>query len=165
MSGNAFVFAESYPKADQFDFPIHEPYYKLSDEQRTLLWKGNKHFKGLNKFFDYVDSKKYKIQYRVMLSRYRGKTTCPECQGSRLRKEAGFVKVDGRQISDLVQLPISDLEAFFNKLSLSKKEKEISLRLLKEIITRISFMTNVGLGYLTLNRLSSTLSGESPLSK
>jgi excinuclease ABC subunit A len=145
--------------ADQFDFPIHEPYYKLSDEQRTLLWKGNKHFKGLNKFFDYVDSKKYKIQYRVMLSRYRGKTTCPECQGNRLRKEAGFVKVDGRRISDLVQLPISDLEAFFNKLSLSKKEKEISLRLLKEIITRISFMTNVGLGYLTLNRLSSTLSG------
>jgi excinuclease ABC subunit A len=145
--------------AAQFDFPIHEPYHRLTQDQRNLLWSGNRHFKGLNRFFEYLESKKYKIQYRVMLSRYRGRTTCPECQGSRLRREAGYVKVGGHTISDLVQIPIVDLEQFFNHLKQNKKEKEISGRLLKEINSRIRFMTSVGLGYLTLNRLSSTLSG------
>lgn len=146
-------------KADLFGFPIHEPIYQLSEEQQKLLWTGNKHFRGLNKFFDHLDKKKYKIQYRVMLSRYRGKTTCPECGGSRLRKEAGYVKVGGKKITDLVNMPIVDLEIFFTGLKQSRKEKEISGRLLKEINARISYMTSVGLGYLSLNRLSSTLSG------
>jgi len=146
-------------KADQFDFPIHEPYFRLSDEQRELLWKGNRHFRGLNKFFDHLEEKKYKIQYRVMLSRYRGKTACPECQGSRLRKEASYVKVGGRNISELVRMPISELKEFFTKIKLTKKELAVSERLLKEINSRLGFMSSVGLGYLTLNRLSSTLSG------
>jgi excinuclease ABC subunit A len=145
--------------ASKFDFPIHDPYFKLSEEERNLLWKGNRYFKGLNRFFDYLESKKYKIQYRVMLSRYRGKTICPECGGSRLRKEAGYVKVGRKPISDLVQISVAELEEFFDNLKLSKKEEEISGRLLKEINSRIRFMTSVGLGYLTLNRLSSTLSG------
>ena len=145
--------------AGQFDFPIHEPYYKLTGEQRALLWKGNRYFRGLNRFFGHLESKKYKIQYRVMLSRYRGKTVCPECQGSRLRKEAGYVKVGGNKITDLVKLPVDELERFFTKLRLSAKEEEIAGRLLKEIRSRIGFLSSVGLGYLTLNRLSSTLSG------
>ncbi len=145
--------------AEQFDFPIHEPIHQLTEEQQKLLWTGNKYFKGINKFFDHLEAKKYKIQYRVMLSRYRGKTTCPECGGSRLRKEAGYVKVGGKMISELVQMPITKLEQFFTSLKQPRKEKEVSLRLLKEINARIRFMTNVGLGYLTLNRLSSTLSG------
>ena len=145
--------------AAQFDFPIHEPIHKLTEEQQKLLWTGNKYFKGIHKFFDHLEAKKYKIQYRVMLSRYRGKTTCPECGGSRLRKEADYVKVGGKMISELVQMPITELEQFFSNLKQPRKEREVSLRLLKEINTRIRFMTNVGLGYLTLNRLSSTLSG------
>ncbi|MCP4309900.1 MAG: excinuclease ABC subunit UvrA [Bacteroidetes bacterium] len=145
--------------AEQFGFPIHEPIHQLSKEQQQLLWTGNRYFRGLNKFFDHLEAKKYKIQYRVMLSRYRGKTTCPECGGSRLRKEAGYVKVGGRMITELVQLPITELEQYFSKLKQPRKEKEVSRRLLKEINTRIRFMTSVGLGYLTLNRLSSTLSG------
>lgn len=146
-------------KAELFDFPIHTPFYQLNEEQRELIWKGNRHFKGLNRFFDYLEEKKYKIQYRVMLSRYRGKTVCHECDGSRLRKEAGYVKVGGKTISELVKVPVSDLEKYFGSLKLSKKESEISDRLLKEIQSRLHFMNNVGLGYLTLNRLSSTLSG------
>jgi len=146
-------------KADLFDFPIHTPYYQLTEEQRNLIWKGNRHFKGLNRFFSYLEKKKYKIQYRVMLSRYRGKTICHECGGNRLRKEAGYVKVGGKTISDLVDLPIYELERFFGDLKISKKEFEISNRLSKEINSRLHFMTSVGLGYLTLNRLSSTLSG------
>jgi len=145
--------------ADQFDFPIHEAIHNLSPEQQKLLWTGNRHFRGISKFFDHLEKKKYKIQYRVMLSRYRGKTTCPECNGSRLRKEAGYVKVGGKKITDLVHMPILELESFFSKLKQPRKEKEVSKRLLKEINTRIRFMCNVGLGYLTLNRLSSTLSG------
>jgi len=146
-------------KADVLDFPIHTPYSRLTEDQRTLLWKGNRHFRGLNRFFAHLEEKKYKIQYRVMLSRYRGKTVCPECSGSRLRKEAGYVKVGRKTISDLVDLPISDLEAYFGKLKIGKKEREVSDRLLKEINSRLRYMTSVGLGYLTLNRLSSTLSG------
>ncbi|MFO7669969.1 MAG: excinuclease ABC subunit UvrA [Bacteroidales bacterium] len=145
--------------AEQFGFPIHKPIHQLTGEQQKLLWTGNRYFKGLNRFFDHLEEKKYKIQYRVMLSRYRGKTTCPECGGSRLRKEAGYVKVGGKKISELVQLPIVELEIFFNNLKQPDKEREVSQRLLKEINSRIRFMTSVGLGYLTLNRLSSTLSG------
>ncbi len=146
-------------KADQLDFPIHTPYFQLTEEERNLLWKGNRYFRGINRFFDHLEAKKYKIQYRVMLSRYRGKTVCLECNGSRLRKEASYVKVGGKVISDLVKLPIADLAHYFRELKLPKKDVKVSERLLKEINSRISFLTSVGLGYLTLNRLSSTLSG------
>jgi excinuclease ABC subunit A len=146
-------------RAEKFDFPIHTPYFQLTDEQRRLIWEGNRYFRGLNYFFKYLEEKKYKIQYRVMLSRYRGKTVCPECHGSRLRKEAGFVKVGGKTISELVQMPVSDLKLFVDRIKITKKEREISSRLLNEIQSRLHFMTSVGLGYLTLNRLSSTLSG------
>ena len=146
-------------KADQLDFPIHTPYFQLTEEERNLLWKGNRYFRGINRFFDHLEAKKYKIQYRVMLSRYRGKTVCLECNGSRLRKEATYVKVGGKVISDLVKLPIADLAHYFRELKLPKKDVKVSERLLKEINSRISFLTSVGLGYLTLNRLSSTLSG------
>jgi excinuclease ABC subunit A len=146
-------------KAEQNDFPIHTPYYKLTDEQKELLWEGNRSIRGIRRFFDHLEEKKYKIQYRVMLSRYRGKTVCPECQGSRLRREASYVKVGGRTISELVKLPIWELQRFFTQIKLTKKELEVSERLLKEINSRLGFMTSVGLGYLTLNRLSSTLSG------
>lgn len=146
-------------KADQFNFPIHTPYYRLTDEERHLLWTGNRYFRGLHYFFDHLEEKKYKIQYRVMLSRYRGKTICPECHGGRLRKEAVYVKVGGKNITDLVQMPITSLQVFFEGIRITRKEKEIAGRLLKEINSRLKFMADVGLGYLTLNRLSSTLSG------
>jgi excinuclease ABC subunit A len=146
-------------KAELFDFPIHTPYFQLTDEQRQLLWEGNRSFRGINRFFDHLEEKKYKIQYRVMLSRYRGKTVCPECGGSRLRREASYVKVGGKTISELVKIPISQLLTFFAQVKLTKKELKVSERLLKEINSRLGFMTSVGLGYLTVNRLSSTLSG------
>jgi len=146
-------------KAEQFDFPIHTPYLQLSEEQRQLLWNGNRSFRGIHRFFAHLEEKKYKIQYRVMLSRYRGKTVCPECQGSRLRKEASYVKVGAKTISQLVIMPISKLQIYFKQLKLNKKELKVSERLIKEINSRLDFMINVGLGYLTLNRLSSTLSG------
>ncbi len=145
--------------ADKFDFPVHQPYYKLTEEQRELLWTGNRHFKGLNEFFEYLEEKKYKIQYRVMLSRYRGKTTCTECRGSRLKKEATWIKVNGKAITDLVNLPVNRLMEFFRDIQLTEKEEKIAGRLLLEIRNRINFLLNVGLGYLTLNRLSSSLSG------
>ncbi len=146
-------------KAGEFDFPIHTPYYKLTSEQHRQLWKGNRYFKGIDRFFERLEEKKYKIQNRVMLSRYRGKTVCPECNGSRLRKESSYVKVGGKTISELVMMPINELEKFFCNLKITRKEREISKRLLTEIISRLQFMNNVGLGYLTMNRLSSTLSG------
>ena len=146
-------------KAEQFDFPIHTPYYQLTEEQRTFLWNGNRSIRGINRFFAHLEEKKYKIQYRVMLSRYRGKTVCPECQGSRLRKEASYVRVGGKTISELVKMPISQLQGFFQDMKLNKKDLKVSERLIKEINSRLGFMNNVGLGYLTLNRLSSTLSG------
>ncbi len=146
-------------KAEQFNFPIHTPYFQLTEEERELLWNGNRHFRGIHRFFQHLEDKKYKIQYRVMLSRYRGRTVCPECKGSRLRKEAFYVTVGGRTIADLVLMPVSELKVFFEHLELGKTEKELSERLLKEIESRLSFLCNVGLGYLTLNRLSSTLSG------
>ncbi len=145
--------------ADKFDFPVHKPYYKLTDDQRELIWTGNSYFKGLNDFFAYLEEKKYKIQYRVMLSRYRGKTTCYECHGTRLKKEASWVKVGGKAITDLVNLPVLRLIDFFDGLRLTEKEEKIAGRLLLEIRNRLHFLINVGLGYLTINRLSSTLSG------
>lgn len=145
--------------ADAFDFPIHQPYYQLTDAQRRLLWTGNRYFKGLDKFFEHLENKKYKIQYRVMLSRYRGKTTCQECGGSRLRKEALYVKIHDRTIAELVQMPVSGLLAFFEGFKPGSHEKEIAGRLISEICSRLRFLNNVGLTYLTLNRLSSTLSG------
>lgn len=145
--------------ADKFDFPIHTPYHKLTEDQRQLLWKGNRYFKGLNAFFKRLEEKKYKIQYRVMLSRYMGKTICTECKGSRLKKEASWVKVNKKAITELVNLPIDKLMLFFDNLKITEKEEKIAGRLLVEIHSRLSFLLKVGLGYLTLNRLSSTLSG------
>ena len=145
--------------ADKFDFPIHKPYYKLSEEQKTLLWKGNKYFYGIDKFFEHLEEKKYKIQYRVMLSRYKGKTICPACKGNRLRKEAGYVKIDGKSINDLVIIPIDKLYNYFKNIGLDSHDSIVADRLLKEITVRLKFMVDVGLPYLTLARLSSTLSG------
>lgn len=145
--------------AELFSFPIHKPYYQLTDEQKGLLWRGNKYFYGLNKFFEHLEEKKYKIQYRVMLSRYRGKTICPECKGFRLKKEAGYVKVAGKTIQELVQMPAGNLSEHFNNMLLSPADQAISERLLKEITVRLMLLVEVGLPYLTLDRLSSTLSG------
>ncbi len=145
--------------AQKFNFPIHKPYYELTEEQRLLLWSGNRYFDGLNDFFRHLEEQSYKIQYRVMLSRYRGKTTCPECRGSRLKKEAGYVKVASRSIQNLVLMPVSELKNFFDTISISETDEKIARRLLIELRSRISFLCDVGLGYLTLNRLSSTLSG------
>lgn len=145
--------------ASKFDFPVHKPYFQLTKEQKDTLWYGNRYTKGIYAFFRYVESKQYKIQYRVMLARYRGKTTCPDCKGARLRKEAFYVKVNNKTIQDLVILPVHELLNFFSDLKLSEHENDIAGRLLPEIKNRLAFLTNVGLGYLTLNRLSSTLSG------
>lgn len=145
--------------ADQFNFPIHKPYHELTDAQRKLLWSGNKHFGGLTDFFKFLESNQYKIQYRVMLARYRGKTICYECNGSRLKKEASYIRIGAKSISDLVLLPITGLHTFFETLKLDKQDAEIAKRLLVEINNRISFLLDVGLGYLTINRLSNTLSG------
>jgi len=145
--------------ADRFGFPIHKPYYLLSDEQKELLWTGNQYFAGLDEFFRVIEEQTYKIQYRVMLSRYRGKTVCPDCRGTRLRKDAGYVKVAGKSISELVLLPIEKLLPFFETIELTASDQKIADRLLKEITSRLGFLLDVGLGYLTLNRLSNTLSG------
>ncbi len=145
--------------ADKFDFPIHRPYYDLSDEQRQLIWTGNEHFKGLNEFFKMLEKENYKIQNRVMLSRYRGKTICHECNGTRLKKEAGYVKIDGKTVTELVLKPIDELLDFFNQYKPEKNDEKIAKRLLIEITSRLQFLNDVGLKYLTLNRLSSTLSG------
>jgi len=145
--------------AHLFGFPIHKPYYELSKKQKELLWKGNKYFEGINEFFRQVEEQTYKIQYRVMLSRYRGKTECPECHGTRLRKDANYVKVAGKSISELVLMPLETLKNFFDELELPPYETEVSRRILIEIGNRLMFLCDVGLGYLTLNRLSSSLSG------
>lgn len=145
--------------APAFNFPIHKPYYELTDQQRKLVWKGNAYFEGIDAFFKMLESKSYKIQYRVMLSRYRGKTTCPECRGTRLKKEAGYVQIADRSIQDLVLLPVTELKGFFSSLELSEHEQKVAKRILIEIRNRLNFLDDVGLGYLTLNRLSSTLSG------
>ncbi|GGG45675.1 UvrABC system protein A [Bizionia arctica] len=143
----------------EFDFPIHKPYFQLSDAQKQLVWDGNKYFEGLNAFFSELESKAYKIQNRVMLSRYRGKTKCKACGGKRLRPEAEYIKIDGATITDLVDLPLNKLTAFFKQLELNDYDLTIAKRLLKEINNRLLFLENVGLNYLTLNRKSNTLSG------
>ncbi|MDP4278767.1 MAG: excinuclease ABC subunit A, partial [Bacteroidota bacterium] len=145
--------------ADKFDFPIFRPWYQLTEAQQQLVWTGNAYFHGLNSFFKMLEENQYKIQYRVMLARYRGKTICPECHGTRLKKQASNVKVGGKSITDLVNLPITQLKLFFDELALGENDLLIANRLLTEINSRISFLLDVGLGYLTLNRLSSTLSG------
>jgi len=145
--------------AYKFDFPIHRPYFELSEEERELLWRGNKHFEGLTSFFNYIESQHHKIQYRVMLSRYRGKTLCPDCKGTRLRKDAGYVKIGGKSISNLVVMPISGVLDFFKELKLNEYDLHIASRLMIEIRNRLQFLSDVGLGYLTLNRLSNSLSG------
>lgn len=142
-----------------FDFPIHRPYKDLTQSEKDLLWKGNKYFAGLNQFFDHLEKETYKIQYRVLLSRYRGKTDCPECKGSRLRKDAAYVKINGTSIIDLVLWPLSKVKSFFEQLPLDAYDQALAKRILIEINNRLDYMERVGLGYLTLNRLSSTLSG------
>ncbi len=142
-----------------FDFPIHRPYKELTEKEKELLWKGNKYFSGLNQFFDHLEKETYKIQYRVLLSRYRGKTDCPECKGSRLRGDAAYVKIAKKSITDLVLMPISKVKDFFEKLELNDHDQQLAKRILIEINNRLDYMDKVGLGYLTLNRLSSTLSG------
>ena len=145
--------------AYKFDFPIHKPWYELSAEQRQLVWDGNKYFTGLTDFFKELEEKSYKIQNRVLLARYRGKTRCHSCHGRRLRKEANYVKIQGKSISDLVEISIEKLQAFFRELTLSPYKQEVAKRLLIEINSRLQFLSDVGLGYLTLNRKSNTLSG------
>ena len=146
--------------AHLFDFPIHKPFYELTPEQKHLIWTGNEHFRGLNAFFRELEEKQYKkIQYRVLLSRYRGKTICPNCNGTRLRKEAGYVKIQQKSIQDLCSMSVHDLTQWFDQLTLSPIEQQTADMLLKEIRSRLQFMEDVGLGYLTLNRMSSTLSG------
>ena len=145
--------------AEKFKFPIHKPYFQLTDAQKQLLWTGNQYFMGLNDLFKEIESQQYKIQYRVMLSRYRGKTLCPDCHGTRLRKEANYVKINGKSISQLVDLPINELYTFITSLQLPEHEAEVAKRLIREITTRLQFLMDVGLEYLTLNRQSNTLSG------
>lgn len=142
-----------------YDFPVHRPYNELTLAQRDLLWKGNAELDGIDGFFKYLESKLYKIQYRVMLSRYRGRTTCPDCRGTRLRKDASYVKIAGTSITDVSLMPIEEAYSFFQNLKLNEYDKQVSDRLLTEIRTRLEYMVKVGLGYLTLNRLTNTLSG------
>ncbi|MFD2603729.1 excinuclease ABC subunit UvrA [Flavobacterium suzhouense] len=150
---------ELVKNSHKFDFPIHKPYFQLSESDRQLIWTGNKYFTGLNDFFAELEEKNYKIQNRVMLSRYRGKTKCPTCKGKRLRPEANYIKVGNHTISDLVDLPIKNLADFFLALELTEFEQKVAKRLLIEINNRVKFLQEVGLDYLTLNRRSATLSG------
>jgi excinuclease ABC subunit A len=145
--------------AYKFDFPIHKPYFELPTEDKELLWNGNEHFEGIHQFFKFLESKAYKIQNRVMLSRYRGKTKCATCKGKRLRPEATYVEVGGKNIVDLVSLPLNEIAEFFKSIKISEHDQAIAKRLLKEINTRLEFLSKVGLDYLTLNRKSNTLSG------
>ncbi len=143
----------------KFDFPVHRPYNELSQKQRDLLWDGNEYFKGIHDFFRYLESKIHKIQYRVMLSRYRGRTTCPDCHGTRLRKDASYVKIGDASITNIVLMPIEDALILFENLKLNAYDQKVSERILTEIRSRLQYMVSVGLGYLTLNRLTNTLSG------
>ncbi|NQY67420.1 MAG: excinuclease ABC subunit UvrA [Flavobacteriales bacterium] len=147
--------------SSHFDFPIHRPYYDLSEDEQDLLWTGNVHFRGLDEFFSYLEEQSYKIQYRVMLSRYRGKTTCNTCRGSRLKKEANYIKIHDKNISHIVKMSIGDAVAFFDNVEsvLNDFDKQVAKNLLLEIRSRLSFLCSVGLSYLNLNRISSTLSG------
>ena len=143
----------------RFDFPIHRPYAELSEAEQALLWTGNEYFRGLNEFFEELEAQTHKIQYRVMLSRYRGRTVCPDCRGSRLRKDAAYVKIAGKSITDLVLMPIREALSFFETLTLTDHQQQVAKRILTEIQNRLGYMDRVGLGYLTLNRLTNTLSG------
>ena len=145
--------------AHKFDFPVHKPYHQLTAEQKKVLWNGNRYFFGINRFFEHLEEKKYKIQYRVLLSRYRGKTTCPECNGTRLRKEAGYVKIAGKSIFELTSIPIDALHEFFLGYEPQGEEAAVAGRIVTEIRQRLRFLLDVGLPYLTPDRLSSTLSG------
>jgi excinuclease ABC subunit A len=145
--------------AYKFDFPIHKPWFELTEDQKQLVWDGNSYFEGLHTFFAILEEKSYKIQNRVMLSRYRGKTKCNVCKGKRLRPEANNVKIAGKTITDLVELPLEKLSSFFQEIEINEHDRKIAARLLKEINNRLMFLSNVGLGYLTLNRKSNTLSG------
>ena len=151
---NEFIHA-----AGRYDFPIHRPYFELSDKERELLWQGANGLHGIDDFFKMIEENQYKIQYRVMLARYRGKTTCPSCRGSRLKPQALYVKVGGKTIADLVLMPITELRLFFDGLELNETDATVAKRLLTDINVRIQYIVNVGLGYLTLNRLSNSLSG------
>ena len=146
-------------KAAKYGFPIHTPYNNLTEEQKRFLWHGNSDFAGIDGFFRFVQSKTYSIQYRVMLNRYRGKTTCPECNGTRLKPATQYIKINGLTISDMVKMPVVKLHEWFKNLQLDNEDATIAKRLLVEIENRLSFLNEVGLGYLTLDRLSSTLSG------
>ncbi|MDP3358670.1 MAG: excinuclease ABC subunit A, partial [Lutibacter sp.] len=145
--------------AYKFDIPIHKPWFQLSEDQKQLIWKGNKSFQGIHDFFKYLEEKSYKIQYRVMLSRYRGKTKCAICNGKRLRPETNNIKIDHKNISELVDLPLNELAYFFKNIQLNIYDQQIAKRLLVEINNRLQFLNDVGLSYLTLNRTSTTLSG------
>ncbi len=145
--------------ADKFNFPIYKPYNQLSKNELNILWEGNEYFSGINKFFKYLEKKNYKIQNRVLLSRYRGKTLCNQCNGSRLRQESYYVKINNKNLPEILSMSIDKLSDFFKKIKLSKTEKEVSERILKEINNRIDYLMNVGLSYLTLNRKANTLSG------
>jgi len=159
--GSAFkkYYKDLINNAYHFDFPLHKPYFELSEEHKQLLWNGNSYFKGLHHFFKKLEAKNYKIQNRVLLSRYRGKTSCTACNGTRLRPESAYVKINGKSLSDLVHLPLDEVASFFAETSFTEHEKAIASRLLIEINTRLSFIQDVGLGYLSLNRKSNTLSG------
>ncbi len=146
-------------KASKLDFPIHRSYELLTEEEKRLIWQGNEHIKGIDDFFQYIESNLHKVQYRVLLSRYRSKIQCPHCKGSRLRKDASYVKIGGKSIVDIVLMPICEAISFFENLQLTEFEQKVSVRLLKEIQNRLAYLQHVGLGYLTLNRLTSTLSG------
>lgn len=143
----------------KFNFPIHRPYNELTKEQQDLVWNGNQYFEGINSFFKYLESKLHKIQYRVLLSRYRGRTNCPDCKGTRLRKDSQYVRIANTSITDLVLMPIEETLSFFDSLKLDNYDKHVSDRIITEIRSRLAYMAQVGLGYLTLNRLTSTLSG------
>lgn len=145
--------------AHRINFPVHKPYYELTKTEKELLWNGCSYFGGIYDFFAHLESKKYKIQNRVMIARYTGKTKCPDCQGTRLKTEAGYVKIGGKSVPELVEMPVSELKEFFDHLELTPEQGKIAERILPDIKNRLEFLLEVGLGYLTLNRLSSTLSG------
>tara|TARA_B100001057_G_C22852751_1_gene951579 strand:- start:641 stop:3421 length:2781 start_codon:yes stop_codon:yes gene_type:complete len=158
-TGHKKYYSRLIKSSLEFNFPIHKPYFELDEEQKKILWEGNSYFKGINSFFKRIESKNYKIQNRVLLSRYRGKTICDDCMGTRLRKEANYVKINKKSISELVNLSLDDLFDFFNKIELNEHQNKISKRLLDEINKRIKIVQDLGLGYLTLNRKSNSLSG------
>jgi len=146
-------------KAYKYKFPVHTPYNELSEQQKSLLWKGNGDILGINDFFSFAEKQSYKIQYRIIIAKFRGKTTCPDCHGTRLRKDASYVKINNHSVSDIVLMAVDDLLSFFNNINLNDFELKIAQRLLLEIKTRLKYLHDVGLGYLTLNRLSNSLSG------